>query len=175
MKKRFIWIACASTFVFSALACNSIPFLAPTPTPTATPTSTPTSTPTLTPTPTNTPTPTGVFGITSPVTIDGVDLQFISVTTATHWLVGSDDYTPTSSSDVFLVVTANVLSADTAHSTLAGWDVTLNGDISWSFLQSTGPSSSIDSAKWVFVVDKSLSGFTINLPGAVDVPLDTLY
>ncbi|HEY5118331.1 MAG TPA: hypothetical protein VII90_02665 [Anaerolineales bacterium] len=175
MKKRFIWIACVTTLVFSALACNSIPFLAPTPTPTATPTSTPTATPTLTPIPTLTPTPTEIPGITIPVTVDGVDLQFVSVTTASHWLVGSDDYTPNSSSDTFLVVTANVLTDNTAHSTLAGWDVTVNGDVAWSFLQSKGASTSITSATWVFVVDQSLTSFIINLPGGVDVPLDSLY
>ncbi|MGD0173387.1 MAG: hypothetical protein ABSC61_02965 [Anaerolineales bacterium] len=171
MKKRFIWIACATTLVISALACNSIPFLAPTPTPTATPT----STPTLTPTPTQTPTPTEIPGIAVPVTVDGVDLQFVSVTTASHWLVGSQDYTPTSPSDSFLIVKANVLTDNTAHSTLAGWDVTVNGLVSWTFLQSQGASSSITSATWVFIVDKGLTSFTINLPGGVDVPLDSLY
>ena len=175
MKKRFIWIICAGTLVFSALACNSIPFLAPTPTPTATPTSTPTATPTLTPTPTQTPTPTGIPGVTMPVTVDGVDLQFVKVTTASHWLVGSTDYTPTSSGDTFLVVTANVLTDNTAHSVVAGWDVTVNGDVSWTFLQSHGNSSSINSVQWVFIVDQSLTSFTINLPGGVDVPLDSLY
>jgi len=174
MKKRFIWSACAATLVFSALACNSIPFLAPTPTPTATPTSTPTATPTLTPTPTQTPTPTGLPGITEPVTVNGVDLQFTSVTKETHWLIGTDDYTPKSSSDIFLVVTAKILTNGTSHSEVAAWDVTLNGTISWSFLQSHGPSSSIDSAKWVFVASDSETAFTISLPGGVDVVLDTL-
>jgi hypothetical protein len=169
MKKRFIWIAFATTLVSSALACNSIPFFAPTPTPTATPTSTPTPTPTLTPTPTE------VFGITAPVTVDGVDLKFVSVSTASHWLVGSQDYTPTSPSDTFLVVTANVLTAGTAHSTLAAWDVTLNGSVSWTFLQSKGDSSAITAATWVFIVDQSLTKFTINLPGGVDVVLDSLF
>jgi hypothetical protein len=175
MKKRFIWIACATTLVLSALACNSIPFLAPTPTPTATPTSTPTATPTLTPTPTQTPTPTEVFGITSPVTVEGVDLQFVSVTTASHWLMGSTDYTPKSSSDTFLVVKANVLTPGTVYDTLKDWAVTLNSSIDWGINQPSGDISSIDSITWVFVVNQSESSFTINLPGGVDVPLDSLY
>lgn len=163
MKKRFIWIACATTLVSSALACNSIPFFAPTPTPTATPTPTPTAT------------PTEIFGITAPVTVEGVDLKFVSVTKASHWLVGSQDYTPTSPGDTFLVVTANVLTDNTAHSTLAGWEVTLNSAVSWTFLQSKGDSSSITAATWVFIVDQNLTKFTINLPGRVDVVLDKLY
>jgi hypothetical protein len=175
MKKRFIWIACATTLVISALACNSIPFLAPTPTPTATPTSTPTATPTLTPTPTQTPTPTGIPGVTMPITVEGVDLQFVSVTTASHWLFGSTDYTPKSSSDTFLVVKANVLTPGTAQVTLKDWNPTLNNDISWNFMQSHGDINSIDSITWVFVVSQSESSFTINLPGGVDVPLDSLY
>ena len=143
--------------------------------PTLTPTITPTSTLTPTLTRTLTSTPTGIPGITMPVTVNGVDLQFVSVSTATHWLVGSDDYTPTSSSEIFLVVTANVLTDNTAHSTLAGWDVTLNGSVSWTFLQSKGDSSSITAATWVFIVDQSLTKFTINLPSGVDVVLDSLY
>jgi hypothetical protein len=134
-----------------------------------------TKTPTPTATPTFTPTPTGVFGITTPVTVMGVSLKFTGVATQYHWLMGSDDYTPKSSSDTFLVVSASVLSSSTAHSTVAGWDVTLNGNIAWTFLQSQGPSGAITSVEWVFIVSQGLTHFTINLPGGVDVPLDSLY
>jgi hypothetical protein len=174
MKKRFVWIACAAALALSALACNSIPFLAPTPTPTATPTSTPTSTPTNTPTPTLTPTPTGIPGITEPITINGVDLQFISVTTAGHWYYGSDDYTPKSSMDTFLIVKANVLTPGTAHSTISAWNVTLNSSIDWTFLKSDGDSNSIDSMQWVFIVGKGETSFTMNFPDGTDVVLDSL-
>jgi hypothetical protein len=56
-KSRWAGIPLAAAgMLLSSLACNSIPFLAPTPTPTATSTSTPTETPTHTNTPTITPT-----------------------------------------------------------------------------------------------------------------------
>jgi hypothetical protein len=175
MKKRYIWIACGTLLMFSALACNSIPFLAPTPTPTVTPTSTPTSTPTRSPTPTRTATPTGIPGITMPVTVEDVDLQFVSLRTVSHWILGSTDYTPKSSSDTFLVVKADVLTSGTAYVSLKDWEVSLNGDNSWAFNHGNGDLSSIDSIEWVFVVSQSESSFTINLPGGVDVVLDSLY
>lgn len=168
-------MGCVVVLMFSALACNSIPFLAPTPTPTATPTSTPTSTPTKTPTPTNTPTPTGIPGVTMPITVEGIDLQFVSVTTAGHWLFGTSDYTPKLSSDTFLVVKANVLTSGTAYSTLKDWDVKINGSIAWVFNQSGGALSSIDTMTWVFIVAKSESSFTFNFPSGDDVVLDSLF
>jgi hypothetical protein len=162
--KRYAWVLLL-LFLVPAVNCTTINrVIYP-----ATKTPTPTATPTLTPT------PTGIFGITTPVEVDGVSLKFTGVQKESHWLVGSDDYTPTSSTDTFLVISADVLTVYTAHSTVAGWDVTLNGNVSWTFLQSHGDSSSIDSVQWVFIVDQNLSNFTINLPGGVDVPLDSLY
>ncbi len=110
-----------------------------------------------------------------PVTVEGIDLQFVKVSTAGHWYFGTSDYTPTSSSDTFLVVKANVLSAGTPYSTLKNWAVTLNGSIDWGFNQSSGNIDAIDSITWVFVVPQSESAFTINLPGGVDVALDSLF
>jgi hypothetical protein len=110
-----------------------------------------------------------------PVTVDGIDLQFVSVTTASHWLFGTTNYTPTSSSDTFLLAKANVLSSGTAYATLKNWNVTLNSSIDWSFNQSHGDLSAIDSITWIFVVSKSESSFTINLPDGVDVDLSTHY
>jgi hypothetical protein len=132
-------------------------------------------TPTFTPTPTPTPTSTGVLGITMPVAVEGVELQFVSAKQVTHWQFGSTDYTPKSSGDAFLVVKANVLTPGTAHDTVKNWYVTLNNGVSWVFLQSGGDISSIDSMEWVFIVSQSESTFTINLPGGVDVPLNSLY
>ncbi len=169
MKKQYIWMGCVVMLLFSALACNSIPFLAPTPTPTATPTSTPT------PTPTNTPTPTGIPGITMPITVEGIDFQFFSVTTAGHWMFGTSDYTPKSSLDNFLIVKANVLTSGTAYSTIKDWDVTVNGSIAWVFNQSGGALTSIDTMTWVFIVSKSASSFTLNFPSGEDVVLNSLY
>jgi hypothetical protein len=110
-----------------------------------------------------------------PVTVDGIDLQFVSVTTAPNWLFGTTSYTPKSSSDTFLLVKANVLSSGTAYDTLKNWSITLNSSIDWSFNQSHGDLSAIDSITWIFVVSKSESSFTINLPGGVDVVLDSLF
>jgi hypothetical protein len=172
--KRYAWIFLMVVFLFPTLACTQSPFYQ-TPTPTITPTSTSTPTPTKTLTPTRTATPTGIPGITMPVKVTGVSLQFTSVKQASHWLVGSSNYTPTSSQNTFLVVKADILSPSTAHATIASWTVTLNDETKWTFLQSHGNSSAIDSVEWVFVVSKSLSAFTINLPGGVDVALDSLY
>jgi len=174
MKKHFIWIACAAMLVFFSLACNSIPFLAPTATPTATSTSTPTSTPTKTPTRTKTPTPTGIPGITKPVTVQGIDLQFTSVSKTGHWNYSGNDYTPKKSSDTFLVVKANVLTPGTMLATLSKWGAKINNGNEWAFLQSTGATGSIDTVTWVFVVPISETSYTINLPDGVDVVLDSL-
>jgi hypothetical protein len=162
--KRFMWVPLI-LFLIPAINCTTVNrVIWP-----------PTKTPTPTPTPTMTPTPTGILGITMPVAVEGVQLQFFSVTTTGHWLFGTSDYTPKLAGDTFLVVKANVLTPGTAYSTVKDWDVKVNGSIAWVFNQSGGALSSIDSMTWVFIVSKSATSFTINLPGPVDVPLDRLY
>jgi hypothetical protein len=162
--KRFLWIPII-LFLIPAINCTTVNrIIWP-----------PTKTPTPTPTPTSTPTPTGVPGITMPIAVEGVQLQFVSVTKASHWLFGTSDYTPKQAGDTFLVVKANVLSSGTAYSTVKDWDVKVNGSISWVFNQSSGPLSAIDAMTWVFIVSQNQSTFTINMPGGVDVPLDRLY
>jgi hypothetical protein len=110
-----------------------------------------------------------------PVRVEGVELKFVSATNASHWFFGSSDYTPKSSGDAFLVVKANVLTPGTAHATMKDWDVTLNDNTSWVFLQSHGDTNSIDAMTWVFIVSQSDSSFTIHLPGGVDVVLNSLH
>jgi hypothetical protein len=167
--KRYPWLIVGVMLVFFSLACQSVPFLAH---PTATPTATPT--PTETPTPTNTPTPMGVEGITLPVTVEDVEIIFTSLHKESKILFGTQTYTPKSSSDTFIVAECDVLTSGTPHAKVAGWKVSLNGEIKWTFMQSKGDSNSIDSAMWVFVVSKSLDTFQINLPGGVDVLLTSL-
>jgi hypothetical protein len=157
------------TLVFFSLACQSVPFLAH---PTATPTATPT--PTQTPTPTKTNTPTGIPGITMPVTVNGVQIKFTALHKESEWFFDDKRWTPKNDSDTFIVVEAEVLTSGIALQEVADWEVTLNDDISWSFLQSNGNASSITSAGWVFVVSKSTSDFRIYLPGGVDVDLTSL-
>ncbi len=151
------------TLVFLSLACQSVPFLAH-----------PTATPTSTPTPTKTPTPTGVPGITVPVTVNGVKLKFTDLHKESEILFGNDRYTPKNNSDTFIVVEADILTNGTSHNEVADWDVSLNQDIAWVFMQSHGDTSSIDSAEWTFIVSKSASAFRIYLPGGVDVVLTSL-
>jgi hypothetical protein len=155
--------------VFLSLACQSVPFLAhPTPTPTVTPT------PTKTRTPTPSPSPTGILGITMPVTVDGVQMQFTSVATASHYKVGTIDYKPTSSANVFLVADADVLSENVAYADVKDWKVTLNDNIKWTIVVSHGKVGDIDSLTWVFVVKKTETSFEIHFPGGVDILLDNL-
>jgi hypothetical protein len=179
--------------VFFAPACQSVlfftlptatPTTTPTPTITLTPTTTPTPTITLTPittptstktpTPTKTNTPTGVPGITMPVTINGVQIKFTALRKESEIFFGSNRYTPKSSSDTFIVVEASVLTSGTSHQEISDWDVSLNQDIAWVFVQSHGDTNSITSVDWTFVVSKSTSAFRIYLPGGVDVVLTSL-
>jgi hypothetical protein len=173
--KRYPWLVILISLLVFSLACQSVPFLAhPTPTPTTTPTPTFTPTPTKTSTPTKTFTPTGVEGITTPVTVNGVELKFTRLHKESEIVFGNDRYTPKNSSDIFAVAEADVLTSGISHSEVAGWTVTLNDSIGWSLMQSRGNINSINSVEWVFVVSKSLTTFRINLPGGVDVVLTSL-
>jgi hypothetical protein len=167
--KRHLWLVIGAVLVFFSLSCQSVPFLAH---PTDTPTSTPT--PTKTSTPTKTFTPTGIAGITTPVTVDGVKIQFTGLHKESEIIFGTNRYTPKSSSDTFVVAEADVLTTGTAHSKVADWVVTINTNIKWTFMQSHGSANSITSVEWVFIVSKSTSNYRIYLPGGVDVVLTSL-
>ncbi len=174
MKRRPLLVI-GMMLVFFSLACQSVPFLAhATATPTTTPTPTITPTSTKTPTPTKTNTPTGVPGITMPVTVNGVQIKFTALHKESEIILGSSRYTPKSSSDTFIVVEASVLTSGTSHKKVSEWDVSLNQDIAWAFMQSHGNINSITSVDWTFVVSKSTSAFRIYLPGGVDVVLTSL-
>jgi hypothetical protein len=167
--KRNPLLVIGLALVFFSLACQSVPFLAHA---TATPTITPT--PTSTPTPTKTNTPTGVPGITMPVTVQSVQIKFISMRKESEILFAGESYTPKQASDTFIVVEAEVLTSGTSHQEVADWSVSINNDIEWVFLQSHGDTNSIDSVEWTFVVSKSANNFEIHLPDGVDVVLTSL-
>jgi hypothetical protein len=160
---RWPLITLGLLLIFFSLACQSVPFLAH-----------PTPTPTVTPTPTKTPTPTGIAGITLPVSVDGVQIKFTSVSKVSLYKMGNTEYKPKTSEDIFLVADAEVLSAGVSYKKVFGWAVTVNDAIKWSLNQTRGGSDSVDSVVWVFVVDKSESSFEIHFPGGVDILLDSL-
>jgi hypothetical protein len=173
--KRHLWIVVGTVLVCFSLACQSVPFLAhPTATPTTTPTPTKTSTPTKTPTPTKTYTPTGILGITMPVTVNGVKIKFTALHQESEMVFGTSRYTPKLASDIFIVAEADVLTSGTPHSKVADWDVTMNQNKKWVFVQSHGDTNSITSVEWVFILSKTTTKFEINLPGGVDVVLNSL-
>jgi hypothetical protein len=162
MQRNPLVILAVMLVIFS-LACQSVPFLAH-----------PTPTPTTTPTPTQTPTPTGVPGITMPVTVNNVKLIVTQASFANHYLFGTDDYTPKSSADQFLIVFVKIQSDGTSQDDISKWGMKVNNSIDWAFLKSQGPLWSIESIEWVFIVPTSSPSFTLNFPGGIDVPLDSL-
>jgi hypothetical protein len=132
----------------------------------------------VTPVPvTPTPAPPKVLGITSPVTVQGVSLQFTSVVKELSYPFGTQVLTPILPNDYFLVVTASVLTPNTAFDKVSKWKTSVNRLSVGPTVTTTSPGNvnSITSVIWVFEVDPRLSPFTINLPDGVDVPLDSLY
>jgi hypothetical protein len=188
--KALQWVV-VFVLVASALAC-SIPLAAPEPTatpvpPTTTPTSVPpTATPTpvpptatpVPPTATPTPAPTTPSGTGALLTVEGIQLQIVSVKEQDRY----NDYGPRNTfGDTLLVVSTKVIGVVSRQSFEAvtwrpGTSVTdENGRISeiGNLGYSTNQSEQVTAITWVFVVAKSSRSFTLTLPGGQTVKLDS--
>ncbi|MBN1438580.1 MAG: hypothetical protein JW929_04145 [Anaerolineales bacterium] len=159
------------------------PTFTPTPSDTPTPTSTPTPTltPTLTQTLTPTITPTPIPGIEAPIMVEGIGILFTDAQLTDYYtLGGNQSYTPTLSSDTFLVVVMNVPEdyMDAAEDVeFSAWDVTVNDEFHFTFLSTqTGLINSQRQCilTWVYVVPEGEARYILNFPGGIDFDLEPL-
>ena len=108
-------------------------------------------------------------GISSPVTIDGVELQVISASLHESYRIGSQEHTPRSSGDLLLLVRATISGPDTDVD-LGDWKAQVQdaaGRVSNSDIQSkmTGTIEGQEGTflEWFFVVDRFAENLTLNL------------
>jgi hypothetical protein len=184
--KRNIGIFYAVLCLLVSVACNSVPFLAQ-PTSTATPTMTPTVTKTPTPTETHTPTSTATFtrtptvailGITEPIEVRGISLQFFCLTTGQSLYIKNDKFSAPVNHQ--LVVThAQVYTSNIKMNPISSWPTMLNLTYlpAMTIFDMVGfePNSEfINGIEWVFITPKNVTSFTINLVDKISINLDSL-
>jgi hypothetical protein len=121
------------------------------------------------PTPTRTPGAGGIPGITQPVTVNGVQLLFVAAARIPLY-----DESHTVIEKYRLAVWAKVLTEGVSSDAIEGWAVTLNGAVQWTKITFYKSSGEISRVHWEFEAETSVTAFEINLPGGVNVPLDSL-
>jgi hypothetical protein len=195
MKKRAVfWIL--GMLLLGSMACNSIPFLAPTATPTATltPTVTYTPTPTATftpsPTRTRTPSPTKIIGIEEPVKIGRAMLQFRQALRRNEFRCG-DQTDPVENPDIqeYLVLVADVISGPviTKDQEMRDWvkdnqiqllAVVDNNENYSDFINLcyaiNSSTNTLTRVTVAFLVDMAAKSFVLILPDDIEIPLDRL-
>jgi len=112
-----------------------------------------------------------VKGIDSPIEVGGIQLQVTSVTTQDTYDMGDQRMEPASSADTILVVEASVSEA-TDDLVVSVMDE--NGRTDSPSVTQTKTMDDEITMTWLFGVSKSAESFTLNLPGDIAIPLDSL-
>ena len=195
MKKRAVfWIL--GMLLLGSMACNSIPFLAPTATPTATltPTVTYTPTPTATftpsPTRTRTPSPTKIIGIEEPVKIGQATLQFRQAVRRSDFVCGDQTYPGDHpNTKEYLILIANVIGGPVINKDrdMSDWirnnkiqllEVVDNNDNYSDFINLchaiNSSTNTLTRVTVAFLVDIEAESFVLILPDDIEIPLDRL-
>lgn len=101
------------------------------------------------------------------ITIDGIDLQVISASLHESYMIGAQEYSPRSSSDLLLLVRAKISDTD-SELDLSNWEAQVqdesgrvsNSDIS-SKITGTIEGQEGTFLEWFFVVDRNVKEVTI--------------
>lgn len=112
-----------------------------------------------------------IQGIDSPLEVDGVQIQLTSAKLQDSMELGTDTYQANSAGDTILSVTAST-SENNPPITVSVTDENGRVDVPSITQSETGGGAS--TLTWMFGVSKSGGSFTLNLPGEVDIPLDSL-
>lgn len=113
----------------------------------------------------------GTPGIDSPVDIDGVQIQLLSAELADTLDLGTQGLKPSSAGDTILSVEASS-SIDNPQIKVSVTDE--NGRVEPPPVVQSISADGEYSVTWSFIVSKSAKNFTLNLPGEINLALDSL-
>ena len=118
-------------------------------------------------------------GISTPLTINGIELQVISASLHKSYMIGSQEYSPSASGDLLLLVRAQLTSSG-EDIDLGDWKAQVqdgNGRISNSDIQSkiTGTIEGREGTflEWFFVVDEDAQQLSLNI-GEHEIDLSSI-
>jgi hypothetical protein len=118
-------------------------------------------------------------GITSPVSVGGYKLQLITASENDDYTINGEHHRPTFKEDTFLIINGNLSPAGV--DAVGKWEVSVtdsDGKKSPATIRSWWTKDKNDALggriEWVFLIPKSGSGFILNLPEGIDIPLATL-
>ena len=112
-----------------------------------------------------------VKGIDTPIEVGDIQLQVTSATTQDTYDMGDQRMEPSSAADTILVVEASVSESPVDLVVSVTDD---NGRTESPSVTQTKTMSDEITITWLFGVSKTAQSFTLNLPGEIAIPLDSL-